>query len=208
VLTSTRWAFSRDPPFYHPLPRQPRLLWLRRQTWFKALNLTFSAFRHVGIAPSAPLSLKQSTWPYTRAVLAHALQALFGIILLDLATYPTFRLAPKTFGSAHCIGGDFDAWCLALAHDKGVPVWTVRVFFTVCLAATVHAGMTFMLNAVATICVGLGVHIPEEWPGIDGWAVASSSVNDFWGHRWHQFLRVSVMCRTIACCEGCPVRRQ
>jgi hypothetical protein len=105
--------------------------------------------------------------------------------------YVPLLLAPHSFGSVHCVAGDFDAWCEHLANKGGVPVFVIRSFFTLCLGASTHAGLVITNQILAAFTIGLGLYIPEEWPDLGNWAIASSSINEFWGRRWHQSVRVS-----------------
>jgi len=150
-------------------------------------------YRHINIDPlSPPLQLDRnlSSRPYARAVAYHVTGLFLSLIVFDIASYLPLRLAPHTFGSVNYVGGDFDAWCVHLAEHAGVPVLLIRAFFSLCLVTMIHSSLLGLGHYMAAICIGLGIHIPEEWPDIAKSPVSSSSVNEFWGRQYHQLLRV------------------
>ncbi|ORX35112.1 hypothetical protein BD324DRAFT_652826 [Kockovaella imperatae] len=187
IGAGTRWAFSPTPPRYHPLPRQ--VLWprLRRSTAFKAFDLLLNESRHVNIAPfSGPLKRFPGRYVPLRRALTHWLFFILNTMVFDLASYPAFLLAPKSFGSPNGVGGDYHQWCETLSKQWGVPAFAVNMFWTLCLFVQETAGFVVVWDAIAFLGIATGVYIPEEWPRLTVNIFRATSLNDLWGKRWHQ----------------------
>jgi hypothetical protein len=188
LATSTRYAFAYSPPKYNPLPRQPLWPRLRNLTAFKALDLQLNDYRHINMPPNPPL--RASTRGCFRSVLYHFSWMFFHLLCLDLSTYPAFRLAPNTFGSAFHVGGDFSQWCTDLAASSGIPRPFVWDFWMLILAMNTYQGMACIWHVVALVGVGSGAYLDEEWPKMMDKPWLSTSLNELWGRRYHQTLRV------------------
>ena len=130
--------------------------------------------------------------PYIRAVARHLALFLLGMFLYDLISYPMYRLAPDTFGSVHQIGGDVHAWYAELSAASGAPVVLVRMVLSMMFLALSHFGWVMQVNLLAVVCLCSGLYIPEEWPDFSDWPILASSVNEFWGKRWHMYMRVGL----------------
>lgn len=124
-------------------------------------------------------------------MLYHYSWFLIALFFTDLGCYLPWRLAPNTFGSLDYIGGDYHAWVKHLAKESGVPELGVKLVLTIALSFCTHFGMTILFHGLALMGIGLGLHLPEEWPDITDKPILSTSLNDLWGKRWHQQMRVS-----------------
>jgi hypothetical protein len=183
-------AFRDTPPEYHPLPAEPIFPKLRSSTAFKALDLLINSMRYINIKPN-PILLPR-TKPTWRIVLKWTYQFLFYTTLYDIFSYPVLYFAPRTFGSPWLIGGDYQSWVRDLSVQWRVPVWAVKLFWTVCVGFSNHVGFVAFWYLVAVLGVGSGIYLPEEWPRIDRHPIVADSLNDFWGVRYHTLHRVSL----------------
>ena len=165
VSPAIRWSISRSSPAYHPLPRVYPYPRLRNTRAFQAVDLLFNEFRHINIAPfQGPLQPSTRTWAYHfRRVVQYSL-------ILTTSTYPASVLAKKSLE----------------------PSLLVRVYLAAILGAGFYLMISIAHHAVACIGVLSGVWLPEEWPDIMDRPWLADSVNDLWGKRYHQGLRVSL----------------
>jgi hypothetical protein len=130
--------------------------------------------------------------PYLRAVLYHLFFTVLGFFIMDLSSYPIYRLAPTTLGSTACVpAGDFSAFTHAVSARYGVPAWAVRFALTACLGSFTHFGITMIWHAFAMISIASGIWTPEEFPTFTNSPVFATSLNELWSKRWHQLMRVS-----------------
>ena len=196
----TYWAFADGTVHYHPLPRSPRYPAPRASRVFQTINLALNAFRQVNIVGLSPplrvypsSSRRTLSSARTRAALHHLSWAVLGFVLIDLSSYIPFRLAPDTFGSSEYVGGDYDAWVseLSTMGPFEVPVRVIRAGLAAAYGAQNHFGMTAPHHLLAFLGIVSGVWIPEEWPDLADWPLKATSLNELWGRRWHQLLRVS-----------------
>ena len=205
LLPTTDWqifgsclycAFTGAVPVTHPLPRQPLFPALRRWKPFKALDLYYNMHRHVNIAGfSPPLRRDRGSglMLYIRAVLYHLFFAFVSVVMLDLSSYPIFRIAPTTLGSTACVPtGDFAEFTHDVGARYGVPTWMVRLGFTITLGSMTHFGITLIWHAFAMFSIASGIYTPEEFPALTRWPVLATSLNELWSKRWHQLMRVSI----------------
>lgn len=145
-------------------------------------------YRHINMAPNP--RLRPSSRSYLRSSAHHLGWMGFHLVMLDLNTYVAYRLAPETFGSPHMVGGDFSAWCGDLARVTGIPKPLVRLFWTLNLAHTNCQGLCCSWHILAVVGVATGVYLDEEWPKIMRKPFLSTSLNELWGTRYHQILKV------------------
>jgi hypothetical protein len=161
--------------------------------------------RHVNIAGCSPPLRRfrgSGVLLYIRFVLYHLFFAALGVFMLDLSSYPIFRLAPDTLGSTACVPtGDFKTFIRDVGGRYGVPVWAVRVAFTIALGSITHFGITLIWHAFAMFSIASGIYTPEEFPTFTKWPVLATSLNELWSKRWHQLMRVSQTSR-----NGLPAR--
>jgi len=126
-----------------------------------------------------------------KAVLSHLGWAYFHLLMMDLSTFPAFRIAPHTFGSPEQVGGNFGEWCGDLALRTGMPRLWIRMFWTLDLAMITYQGMACIWQMVAFVGVASGIYADEEWSSIMSKPWLSTSLNEFWSIRYHQTLKVS-----------------
>lgn len=189
---ATYWAFTDRVPHYHPLPRSPPFPWLRSTRLFKAFDLTWNHRRFVNIDPFwPPLQSSKSRFPWVSAMAYHTVWLWIAVFLTDLGCYLPWRFAPDTFGSLDYIGGDYHAWVSDLSSRSGVPSLGIKVVLTIGVALCTHFGMTVLFHGMALMGIGLGLHLPEEWPDITQKPMLSTSLNELWSKRWHQQMRAS-----------------
>jgi hypothetical protein len=110
--------------------------------------------------------------------------------MIDVSTYLPYRWDPKIFGSGYLVKGDLTAWLNELSGQMGVPAILLRGVHALSMAATIYHGMMTGWHMFATVGCGLGVYLPEEWPMMMDKPWLSTSLNELWGKRFHQTLRV------------------
>ncbi|CAD6580694.1 MAG: hypothetical protein TREMPRED_002807 [Tremellales sp. Tagirdzhanova-0007] len=184
--SSTRYAFASSPPTHHPLPRQPRWASLRQHTAFKAVHNLINEYRHINEPPNPTLRITRS---YAQSMRHHLLYMQWHLFLMDLATYAAFRMAPETIGSPNLVGGDVRQVCRDLAMTTGLPELLWWMFWTMISAMVNYQGMATIWHILSAIGIGSGLYLDEEWPKLMHKPWLSTSLNEFWGKRYHQILR-------------------
>lgn len=151
----------------------------------RAFDLLYSEQRRFGIAPNPPLRKGR---PYLQSVALQLTRLVFALTMFDVVTYPIVYFAPTTYGSVH-IGTypSFVDWVKTLAGQLGIDWMVVWTFFAWCYALGMVFGFEMGANLAAFISVGIGYNVDEEWPRMsDWWIFKPSSLNEFWGKRYHQ----------------------
>lgn len=168
--------------------KPPLLNSIRRTTAFKALNLVFDKMRRVGLIPGTPLkpSPPNRRFAYLRSVLFYLCAFFFQLLIFDALTYILYRVAPTSFGDVYGAGGDFSAWCREQSFKTGAPVWSIWVFWSIYLLLVTRWGVGAEYYGLAFLTTGIGLYRPEEWPFAMDHPELSSSLNEFWGVRYHQ----------------------
>jgi hypothetical protein len=130
--------------------------------------------------------------------------------MFDLVTYPIVYFAPTTYGSVH-IGSypNFVNWIKTLAGQLGINWVIMWTFFAWCYALGMVFGFEMGAHLAAFISVGIGYNVDEEWPRLsDWWIFKPSSLNEFWGKRYHQVcVSYTVMPRTDGIGAPCKLSR-
>lgn len=54
-----------------------------------------------------------------------------------------------------------------------------------------YLSISIIHDTVSSLGIASGIWLPEEWPEIMDRPYLASSLNELWGKRWHQALRVS-----------------
>jgi len=63
-------------------------------------------------------------------------------------------------------------------------MWT---FFAWSFSLGMVFGFETGAHLVAFVMIGIGYNVDEEWPKVsDWWVIKPSSLNEFWGKRYHQ----------------------
>lgn len=157
--------------------------------------------RHVNLPPNPPL-VASPKGSYLHGLLKHMWGMYVHLIGLDLATYIPYRLAPKTFGSYKALYpsvrpdrsvplGNFSGWCADLGAQWGIPAEAVRVLMTFLAGAAQGLGLCCTWHLCCVLYVGSGLWLEEECPRFWNQPWKSTSLNELWGQRYHQTLRVS-----------------
>ena len=187
LSAAIRYSLTTTPSIPHPLPRQPPLVMVRKNSFFSTFNLMASEFRHINIPPNPPLPSRtkagQSGRGYFSSITYHATNMIFHITLLDFILYPFYILDPTGLGSPHPGGGgDLKGFCKRFGGlwwiYWGWGAFAVGVGICVATMGTYHM--------FALMGVGSGVWIDEEWPRFMDQPWKSDSLNDLWGKRYHQ----------------------
>lgn len=114
------------------------------------------------------------------------------LLLFDGFHIIVARLAPDTFGGCYMTHADFVPWVQDLGKQAGLP-WAWPIIWTAFAWGYMIdnvAGMAMPYHFMAVIFIGIGYNIGEEWPDMhDGWWKATS-LNEFWGTRYHQVRRL------------------
>lgn len=147
-------------------------------------------YRHVGLIgyKSHDQSNRQT---YFEALGHHLFYTLVHLVGIDILTFPLFRLAPRTLGSPYLVGGDYHGLCLQLSRAYGPPVWAVKVFWTIVLGSINYHGLAVVWHILALAGIALGIWQPRQYPKFMDKPWLSASLNEFWGRRYHQAMRVS-----------------
>ncbi|RSH85604.1 hypothetical protein EHS25_003743 [Saitozyma podzolica] len=188
IGAATRYAFTTLPPVPHPLPRQPPFPRLRSTTAFRALDLLLNEYRHINLASSSPLQPSLRT--YRQSLLYHLRCAVFHLLLIDLFSYPFFRVAPNTIGSPFHVGGEYYPIRADIAGALGVPELVVQIGATACLGLVTYHGIGSMWHISAILGIGSGVWVDEEWVELMDRPWMATSLSELWGKRYHQLMRV------------------
>jgi len=166
---------------YRPISPPPRLQYLRNVVPFQGLRLLFDCYRHTSLLtiPSSPTTKSTSdktqrqTILYNLSLGGHALGLIKGLLAIDLISFPTnILISPNdsTFG---------------LEAPLGRLIWGVS-YFLKASAGEIAAGHLFALVGIAS-----GLWTAQEWGVVLDKPWAATSVNDFWGRRWHNLMTVS-----------------
>lgn len=59
------------------------------------------------------------------------------------------------------------------------------------MGVTMYHGTSGIMELFALVGVGSGLYNGEEWPKSFNEPLKSTSLNEFWGKRYHQLMRVS-----------------
>jgi hypothetical protein len=180
-----RYTFTTTPPLFHPLPRKPLFHRLRSTRAGKAFDLIYSEQRRVGIAPNPPLRKGRS---YFHSVAMHLIRFLFAYTMFDIVSYPITHFAPSSYGSIYMRDyPNFVIWVKVLAGHHGVDWRIMWTFFAWSFSLGMVFGFETGAHLVALIMIGIGYNVDEEWPRVsDWWFIKPSSVNEFWGKRYHR----------------------
>jgi hypothetical protein len=172
-------------PHIQPRPREPLLGRLRRTRAGKALDLHFSEQRRINIAHNPPLRRGRS---YIRGLSLYIIRLVFTLVMFDLVTYPIVHFAPRSYGRVTITDHpSFVEWVKSLSIGLGVD-WRVMwlVFAWGYMMGSVY-GFELGSHVVSVVTIGTGYSLEEEWPRIsDWWIFKPSSLNEFWGKRYHQ----------------------
>nr|XP_031858051.1 uncharacterized protein CI109_006585 [Kwoniella shandongensis]KAA5525123.1 hypothetical protein CI109_006585 [Kwoniella shandongensis] len=175
----TRWAFS-SPPDPHPLPRPPPYTRLRASRIWRTFDLLVN-WRLINLPPSPPLP--RSSRIYLSFLHYHFFYLLYHVIASDILTYPSLRLMVD-YPSA-----SYTAFRLAVAHQYDVPKIGVDALIAISQGVATYHGLCLAWHLFALLGIGSGLWIGEEWPKISNKPHLATSLNEFWGRRWHQLLR-------------------
>lgn len=186
-----RYSFTKTAPVIHPLPRKPLLHSIRSTRAAKAFDLIYFEQRRVGIVPNPPLRPGR---PYIHSVVLQLIRFLFAYTMFDLVSYPITYFAPNTYGSVYMRDyPSFVEWVKLLAGQYGIDWRVMWTFFAWSFSLGMVFGFETGAHVVALVTVGIGYNLDEEWPKVsDWWIFKPSSVNEFWGKRYHQVSLTSI----------------
>jgi hypothetical protein len=151
---------------------------LRKTTAFKALNLLFDSYRHTSLndppqpitgTPTPPITSQSS------AILHHLLYLVIHKILFDVFTLPTDHLIPLL----HPV--------LGLSAPLGRVLWGA-IYMLASWCGVCQLWHLFMFLGLVTGIYGYDDCDQKRKLMDKPWK--ADSVNDFWGKRWHSFMRV------------------
>lgn len=108
--------------------------------------------------------------------------------MFDLVSYPITYLAPKTYGGTDIQDlPSFPGWVKQMAPQLGVDWRILWIVLAWAYAMGTVYGFEVGAHIVALVFVGLGWNLDEDWPKVsDWWIYKPSSLNEFWGKRYHQ----------------------
>jgi hypothetical protein len=121
---------------------------------------------------------------------------IFNIVLMDLFIYTAYMLDPTGFGSPFPAQdrrqgrGDVVAFC---AETAGTWWWFLWGWMAFVIAAGTMVAMMGTYHMLAVVGVGSGIWIDEEWPPFMDAPWKADSLNDLWGHRYHQVSKMHRM---------------
>lgn len=115
-------------------------------------------------------------------VLLSAAGVAFHALAFDVCVQSMRMLSPETFGSLR--GG-------SLFDQSLPPVLELLRALLVSVLGTLstYFGLQYTYQLLAIVCVVLFHHHPSQWPPLFNSPWLSTSLNDLWGHRWHQMMR-------------------
>lgn len=180
-----RYSFTKTPPVFNPLPRKPLLHALRSTRAGKAFDLIYTEQRRVGIAPNPPLRKGRS---YLHSLSLQLARFIFAYTMFDIVSYPIVYFAPNTYGSIYMRDyPSFVEWVKVVASNYGVDWRIMWTFFAWSFSLGMVFGFETGAHLVALVAVGIGYNLDEEWPRVsDWWIFKPSSLNEFWGTRYHR----------------------
>jgi hypothetical protein len=178
VTASSYYAFMAHPPTYPPLAVRPFWSGLRRTTAFRGLNLLIDANQRLSFRPIA-----RSHVPYIRAVSRRFGAALFHTLIVELLTFiPYYLIDPS--------------------HPRfGIDTYLGSAYWAFTIGATMYQGTAMICESFAGLTIALGLYTDEEWPA-KWWhnPLASTSLTEFWGKRYHHFMRVRPLHLAMTVC--------
>lgn len=178
-----RYAFMNPPTTLHPLPRAAPLSRFRQTQPGQALDLLFSGMRKINIPPNPPLVPGRSR---ARATLSHLSTASAYLVIYDLLFRSVVVISPDTFGHPSRRGGDFPSWVAELSEEWGLPWWVIWAGLGWVFMVGIMVALHGQYHLTAAAFIGLGYNTDEEWPKPMGRPWLADSLNDLWGHRYHQ----------------------
>lgn len=195
-VSGVRYTMMENAPINHPFPTGQRPLWgsLRRTRAGKAFDLLISEQRRVNIAPNPPIQRGLSYW---RGVTLQIIRLIFSYILADALSYPITHFAPSSYGGTEI--GQFPPFveCVKdLAPRLGLDWGLLWLGFAFSYMIGIINGLEATFNLTAAVTIGLGYNLESEWPRIsDWWWIKPSSLNEFWGRRYHRVSSCSARSR-------------
>jgi hypothetical protein len=108
--------------------------------------------------------------------------------MFDIVSYPILHFAPHSYGSVYMRDyPSFVDWVKLLADQYGINWMFMWTFFAWSFSLGMVFGFETGAHLVAFVMIGIGYNVDEEWPRVsDWWFIKPSSLNEFWGKRYHQ----------------------
>jgi hypothetical protein len=125
--------------------------------------------------------------PHLRALALHLGAFLFHKLVVDTLSYP-----------AHLLGIGPD-------HPKfGLQTWVGAVWWRCVWGGMMYQGTAMVLELIAFVEIASGLYTGEESPKVFHNPLASSSLIEWWGTRYHALMRVSAVrvVRLALCLDG------
>lgn len=164
------------PPQFPPLPVQPFWSGVRRTKAFRALNLLIDANQRLSLKP-----ITRPHVPYLRAVGMRLGAATIHALFVEVLTFPPYYLIDPS-------------------HPRfGIDTLAGSVYWPFVVGTTMYQGTSMICELFAGLTIALGLYTDEEWPA-KWWhhPLASTSLTEFWGKRYHHFMRVSLARRCLS----------
>jgi hypothetical protein len=108
--------------------------------------------------------------------------------MFDIVSYPILHFAPHSYGSVYMRDyPSFVDWVKLIAGHYGMNWMIMWTFFAWSFSLGMVFGFETGAHLVAFVMIGIGYNTDEEWPRVsDWWFIKPSSLNEFWGRRYHQ----------------------
>lgn len=183
--SGVRYTFTSTPPVFQHLPEEPALGFIRKTRAGKAFHLLYTEHRRLGISPNPPVKHGRS---YLPAFALQLVRFIFCITIFDIITYPIVYFAPTTYGSIHLRDHpSFVGWVKDLSREYRMPWWMIWTMFAWSYGLGNVFGIEMGAHVTALVMIGIGYDLEAEWPRVsDWWIYKASSLNEFWGKRYHQ----------------------
>jgi hypothetical protein len=107
-------------------------------------------------------------------------------LIIDICSYPLYHFDPHNLGNPFATSADWDKGIQTISATSGLPGWIIVPALSVSNAVEVYVGLLLVWRGVAVAALASGLWTPEEWPEIMDRPYVSSSMNEFWGRRYHQ----------------------